>query len=118
MAQSLTPQLLEHSPDAVILFVTNPVDIVTFAATKAVAAAPGHVFGSGTVLDSSRFRYLIAEQADLAVGNVHGLIIGEHGDSEISLWSSVSVGECRPSSSAVTAWRCSTSGRAEASPRR
>ncbi|BBX67071.1 L-lactate dehydrogenase [Mycolicibacterium psychrotolerans] len=92
MAQSLTPQLLEHSPDAVILFVTNPVDIVTFAATKAVAAAPGHVFGSGTVLDSSRFRYLIAEQADLAVGNVHGLIIGEHGDSEISLWSSVSVG--------------------------
>lgn len=92
MAQSLTPQLLEHSPHAVILFVTNPVDIVTFAATKAVDAAPGHVFGSGTVLDSSRFRYLIAEQADLAVGNVHGLIIGEHGDSEISLWSSVSVG--------------------------
>ena len=92
MAQSLTPQLLEHSPDAVILFVTNPVDIVTFAATKAVDAAPGHVFGSGTVLDSSRFRYLIAEQADLAVGNVHGLIIGEHGDSEISLWSSVSIG--------------------------
>lgn len=92
MAQSLTPQLLEHSPDAVILFVTNPVDIVTFAATKAVDAAPGHVFGSGTVLDSSRFRYLIAEQADLAVGNVHGFIIGEHGDSEISLWSSVSVG--------------------------
>lgn len=92
MAQSLTPQLLEHSPNAVILFVTNPVDIVTFAATKAVDAAPGHVFGSGTVLDSSRFRYLIAEQADLAVGNVHGLIIGEHGDSEISLWSSVSIG--------------------------
>ncbi|WP_048420774.1 L-lactate dehydrogenase [Mycolicibacterium chubuense] len=92
MAQSLTPQLLEHSPDAVILFVTNPVDVVTFAATKAVDAAPGHVFGSGTVLDSSRFRYLIAEQADLAVGNVHGLIIGEHGDSEISLWSSVSIG--------------------------
>jgi L-lactate dehydrogenase len=92
MAQSLTPQLLEHSPDAVILFVTNPVDIVTFAATNAVDAAPGHVFGSGTVLDSSRFRYLIAEQADLAVGNVHGLIIGEHGDSEISLWSSVSIG--------------------------
>ena len=92
MAQSLTPQLLEHSPNAVILFVTNPVDIVTFAATKAVDADPGHVFGSGTVLDSSRFRYLIAEQADLAVGNVHGLIIGEHGDSEISLWSSVSIG--------------------------
>ena len=44
------------------------------------------------MLDSSRFRYLIAGRADLAVGNVHGLIVGEHGDSEISLWSSVSIG--------------------------
>lgn len=92
MAQSLTPKLLEHSPDAVVLFVTNPVDIVTFAAAQSVDAAPGHVFGSGTVLDSSRFRYLIAERAQLAVGNVHGFIVGEHGDSEISLWSSVSIG--------------------------
>ncbi|GJF13050.1 L-lactate dehydrogenase [Mycolicibacterium cyprinidarum] len=92
MARSLTPQLFEHSPDAVIVFVTNPVDIVTLAATQAADAAPGHIFGSGTVLDSSRFRYLIAERADLAVGNVHGFIVGEHGDSEISLWSSVSIG--------------------------
>jgi len=92
MAQTLIPQLLAHSPEAVVIFVTNPVDVVTFAATRSVDAAPGHVFGSGTVLDSSRFRYLIAQQADLAVGNVHGLIVGEHGDSEISLWSSVSVG--------------------------
>ncbi|MCV7154039.1 L-lactate dehydrogenase [Mycolicibacterium pyrenivorans] len=92
MARTLTPQLVEHSPDAVIVFVTNPVDVVTLAATQAVDAAPGHIFGSGTVLDSSRFRYLIAEEADIAVGNVHGFIVGEHGDSEISLWSSVSIG--------------------------
>lgn len=92
MAQSLTPKLLVHSPEAVIVFVTNPVDVVTFAAVQSVDAAPGQVFGSGTVLDSSRFRYLIAERADLAVGNVHGFIVGEHGDSEISLWSSVSIG--------------------------
>ena len=92
MARTLTPQLLEHSPDAVIVFVTNPVDVVTMAATQAAGAAPGHIFGSGTVLDSSRFRYLIAEEADIAVGNVHGFIVGEHGDSEIPLWSSVSIG--------------------------
>lgn len=92
MAQELTPQLLELSPDAVIIFVTNPVDIVTYAAAHAVDAAPGRIFGSGTVLDSSRFRYLIAQRAEMAVGNVHGFIVGEHGDSEISLWSSVSVG--------------------------
>jgi L-lactate dehydrogenase len=92
MAQDLTPRLLELSPRAVIVFVTNPVDVVTHAAVHAVDAAPGRIFGSGTVLDSSRFRHLIAQRADLAVANVHGFIVGEHGDSEISLWSSVSIG--------------------------
>lgn len=92
MAQSLTPQLLEHSPDAVVVFVTNPVDLVTYAGARSVDAPPGRVFGSGTVLDSSRFRYLIARRAGVDVGNVHGFIVGEHGDSEIPLWSSVSIG--------------------------
>ena len=92
MAQDLTPKLLELSPDAVIVFVTNPVDVITYAAAGSVDLPPGRIFGSGTVLDSSRFRYLIAERADLAVANVHGFIVGEHGDSEISLWSSVSIG--------------------------
>jgi L-lactate dehydrogenase len=92
MAQTLTPQLLEHSPDAVLLFVTNPVDLVTYASARSVDLPPGRIFGSGTVLDSSRFRYLIAQRAGVAVGNVHGFIVGEHGDSEIPLWSSVSIG--------------------------
>lgn len=92
MAQQLTPQLLEHSPDAVILFVTNPVDLVTYASARSVDLPPGRIFGSGTVLDSSRFRYLIGRRAGVDVGNVHGIIVGEHGDSEIPLWSSVSIG--------------------------
>ena len=92
MARSLTPQLLEHSPDAVIVFVTNPVDLVTYAGARSVDVPHGRVFGSGTVLDSSRFRYLIARRAGVNVGNVHGFIVGEHGDSEIPLWSSVSIG--------------------------
>jgi len=92
MARTLTPLLLSQSPGAIIVFVTNPVDLVTYAAAQVVDAPPGRVFGSGTVLDSSRFRYLIAQRADLAVANVHGYIIGEHGDSEIPLWSSVSIG--------------------------
>ena len=77
MAQELTPKLLALSPDAVIVFVTNPVDVITYAAVKSVDAPPGRIFGSGTVLDSSRFRYLIAERADLAVGNVHGYIVDQ-----------------------------------------
>ncbi len=92
MVHELIPQLLKLSPNAVIILVTNPVDVVTYAAARAVDLPPGRIFGSGTVLDSSRFRYLIAAHADLAVGNVHGFIVGEHGDSEISLWSSVSIG--------------------------
>ncbi len=92
MAQTLTPRLLEQSPDAVIVFVTNPVDLVTHAAATSVEVPRGRIFGSGTVLDSSRFRYLIGRRAGVDVGNVHGYIVGEHGDSEIPLWSSVSVG--------------------------
>ena len=92
MVQSLTPQLIAQSPGAIVVFVTNPVDVVTYAATASVDTDRGRIFGSGTVLDSSRFRYLIAQRADVAVGNVHGFIVGEHGDSEIPLWSSVSIG--------------------------
>jgi L-lactate dehydrogenase len=92
MAQHLVPRLLEQSPTAIVLLVTNPVDVVTYAAEKAADVEAGRVFGSGTVLDSSRFRYLIAQRANLAVESVHGLIVGEHGDSEIPLWSSVSIG--------------------------
>lgn len=65
---------------------------MTYAAASVIQAAPGRIFGSGTILDSSRFRFLIAQRAGLAVGNVHGVIVGEHGDSEIPLWSTVSVG--------------------------
>ena len=92
MAQSLVPQLFEQSPDAVVVMVTNPVDLVTCAAVNAAGAPRGRVFGSGTVLDSSRFRHLIATRAGIAVENVHGIVVGEHGDSEIPVWSAVTVG--------------------------
>ena len=66
MVQALTPRLLEQSPDAIIVFVANPVDVVTYAAASVIQAAPGRIFGSGTILDSSRFRYLIAQRAGLS----------------------------------------------------
>lgn len=92
MARRLIPLLFEQSPHAVVVMVTNPVDVVTCAAVNAVDAPRGRVFGSGTVLDSSRFRHLIAARAGIAVENVHGFIVGEHGDSEIPVWSAVTVG--------------------------
>jgi L-lactate dehydrogenase len=92
LSRRLVPQLLEVAPDAILLLVTNPVDVITYAALKLSGLPPRRVFGSGTVLDSSRLRLLVAEHCGVAVQNVHAYIAGEHGDSEIPLWSSASVG--------------------------
>lgn len=91
ICKSLLPQLLNVAPNAIYLLVTNPVDVITYIAGKISGLPAGRVFGSGTVLDSSRFRYLIAERLKVAVQSVHAYIIGEHGDSEIPLWSTASV---------------------------
>ena len=88
----LIPNLLKVAPDAILLMVTNPVDVLTYIAQKISGLEARRVFGSGTVLDSSRFRFLLAQRCGVAVANVHAYIAGEHGDSEIPLWSSASVG--------------------------
>jgi L-lactate dehydrogenase len=92
LCRKLVPQLLEVAPDAILLLVTNPVDVITYAALRYSDLPPRRVFGSGTVLDSSRLRLLVAEHCGVAVQNVHAYIAGEHGDSEIPLWSSASIG--------------------------
>ncbi|HYO52042.1 L-lactate dehydrogenase [Archangium sp.] len=92
LCRKLVPQLLKVAPDALLLVVTNPVDVVTYVVQKLSGLPARRVFGSGTVLDSSRFRFLIARHLNVAVQNVHGFIAGEHGDSEIPLWSSATVG--------------------------
>jgi L-lactate dehydrogenase len=88
----LIPNLLRVAPDAILLMVTNPVDVLTYIAQKISGLDSRRVFGSGTVLDSSRFRFLLAQRCGVAVANVHAYIAGEHGDSEIPLWSSASIG--------------------------
>ncbi len=92
ICRKLIPEILRVAPDAVLLMVTNPVDVLTYAALKISELESRRVFGSGTVLDSSRFRFLIAQHCQVAVQNVHAYIAGEHGDSEIPLWSSASIG--------------------------
>jgi L-lactate dehydrogenase len=92
LCRSLVPQLLKVAPDALLLLVTNPVDVLTYVVQKLSGLPARRVFGSGTVLDSSRFRFLLARHLNVAVQNVHALIAGEHGDSEIPLWSSATVG--------------------------
>jgi L-lactate dehydrogenase len=92
LVRTMMPELVQVAPDAVYVMVTNPVDIVTYAALKVSGLPANQVFGSGTVLDSSRLRYLLARHTGVAVQNIHAYIAGEHGDTEIPLWSSASIG--------------------------
>jgi len=92
LMDKVLPPLLEAAPSAIYILVTNPVDVVTYAAIKKSGMSSARMFGSGTVLDSSRLRHQIAQEVNVAVGNVHAYIAGEHGDSEVALWSSASIG--------------------------
>lgn len=91
ICKSLVPKIMETCPDAILLVVTNPCDVMTYITLKLSHLPRNRVLGSGTVLDSSRFRFLIAKRLKVAVQNVHAYIAGEHGDSEIPLWSSASI---------------------------
>ncbi|TEB07445.1 L-lactate dehydrogenase [Pelotomaculum schinkii] len=71
----------------ILIIASNPLDVLTYAALKATGLSPERVFGSGTVLDSSRFRHILSEHCGVAPRNVHATVVGEHGDSEVMLWS-------------------------------
>lgn len=90
--KSIIPQVVRYSPNAILLIVANPVDILTHVAYKLSGLPSNRVIGSGTVLDTSRLRYNLSEEFDIDARNIHGYIIGEHGDSEFPIWSSLTVG--------------------------
>ena len=77
--------------DTVVIIVSNPVDILTYVAKKHIKLPAGQVFGSGTSLDTSRLRYIISEKLGVNLHNVHGYVMGEHGDSEFVPWSIANV---------------------------
>ncbi|MDR3116259.1 MAG: L-lactate dehydrogenase [Bifidobacteriaceae bacterium] len=85
------PQMVEFSPEAIYIMVANPVDLVTYYSLKITGLTCQKMFGSGTVLDSSRLRTLIADFCKVSVKNVHAYVVGEHGDSEIPLWTSATI---------------------------
>ncbi|KAK1408256.1 hypothetical protein QVD17_39892 [Tagetes erecta] len=86
------PPLAKQSPESILMIVSNPVDVLTYVAWKLSGFPSNRVIGSGTNLDSSRFRFLIADHLDLNAQDVQAYIVGEHGDSSVALWSSISVG--------------------------
>ena len=91
IARDITKNIMAHYNTGVVLVVANPVDIITQVIQKESGLAYGRVFGTGAVLDTARFRYLLSEVVGVDVRNIHGFIAGEHGDSQFAVWSSVRV---------------------------
>jgi len=98
--RELMPQLVKLAPDAIFLLVTNPCDVLAYAAVQFSGLPANRVFSSGTVLDSSRLRWQLADRMGVSVESVHAMIVGEHGDSEFPLWSSAKIGPV-----ALSEWR-------------
>jgi L-lactate dehydrogenase len=90
--KKVVPQVLQFAPEALLLAVSNPVDVITQVVTKLSGLSPAKVIGSGTILDTARFRALLGEHLGVAPVSVHGYVLGEHGDSEVLVWSSAKVG--------------------------
>jgi L-lactate dehydrogenase len=93
--KGMVPQIVASAPDAILVVATNPVDIMTHL-TAHYAAPLGvprrHVIGSGTTLDTARFRSILGRELDVDSEHVHGYVVGEHGDSEVLAWSMTTVG--------------------------
>jgi L-lactate dehydrogenase len=93
--RSIIPQVVKNNPGGIILITTNPVDILTYISLKESGLPPAKVIGSGTILDTSRFRFLLGQYYEVDPRSVHAYIVGEHGDSEIPLWSMANIGGVR-----------------------
>jgi len=83
----IIPEVAKHNPDGIILITTNPVDVLTYTSLHDSGLPPQRVFGSGTILDTARFRTLLGRHFRVDPRSVHAWIIGEHGDSEVPVWS-------------------------------
>jgi L-lactate dehydrogenase len=93
--RSIIPEVVRHNPGGIVLIATNPVDILTYISLKESSLPPSKVIGSGTILDTARFRFLLGQYYEVDTRSVHSYIVGEHGDSEIPLWSMANIGGVR-----------------------
>jgi len=89
--KSIIPELIKYSPDSILLVVSNPVDILTYITYKLSGFPSNRVIGSGTVLDTSRFKFLLGKHFNIDQRNIHSYIMGEHGDTEFAAWSLTSI---------------------------
>ncbi|MGA8153415.1 MAG: L-lactate dehydrogenase [Terriglobales bacterium] len=93
--RTIVPEVVKHNPQGILLIATNPVDVLTYAAWKLSGLPAARVIGSGTILDTARFRYLLSQHFGVDARSVHAFIVGEHGDSEVPVWSSANIAGLR-----------------------
>jgi L-lactate dehydrogenase len=89
--KQIIPEITKYNKKCILLVVTNPLDVMTYAALKLFGFPKNRVLGSGTVLNTARLRYLLGEYLQVDPRNVHAYVIGEHGDSEVPVWSPANV---------------------------
>lgn len=92
ITKTICKEIVKYTKNAIIVMAANPVDILTYVTIKETGFPVSQVFGSGTLLDTARFRYLLGEHLEVDPRSVHAYIIGEHGDSELAVWSGATVG--------------------------
>lgn len=93
--REIVPQVVENNPEGIILVATNPVDVLSYATWKISGLPKERVLGSGTILDTARFRFMLSQHFGVDPRSVHAYIIGEHGDSEVPVWSIANIAGMR-----------------------
>ncbi|MGK7389528.1 MAG: L-lactate dehydrogenase, partial [Candidatus Cyclobacteriaceae bacterium M2_1C_046] len=90
--KKIISELDKHAPNAILIIATNPVDILTYISQKLSSRNPSRIIGTGTLLDTARFRALLGQYYEVDPKSVHAYILGEHGDSEVPIWSQAFIG--------------------------
>lgn len=93
IVESIIDEMKPHYNGAIVIVVSNPMDVLTYVTCKRLEGDPHRIIGSGTVLDTARFKYLLSKEFDIDPRNIHAYIIGEHGDSSVPVWSMASLGQ-------------------------
>jgi L-lactate dehydrogenase len=93
--REIVSRVVDHAPETILLVLSNPLDVMTYAALRISGFPRARVIGSGTALDSARLRFMLSEHCGIDARNVHAYIIGEHGDSEVPVWSGATIGGIR-----------------------
>ena len=91
VTRDIVRRIMEYATNPLFVVISNPVDVLTYVVQKESGLPANRVIGSGTTLDTGRFRYLLSQHCKVDVRNVHAYIIGEHGDSEVPVWSRASI---------------------------